>query len=232
MKKLFILILCGLFSVIVSKVGANDSIYTYAGMMRGTTIKPVQKYKVNYSENYADMSMYSSTECQYSDLYFYVYETTEKEGPGAPVKNNPTGSLNMYSDDFCTGGYSHGNAEIELSTFEVDKNLDKAHAQGTGTLYTWEYESRDDTSPDYIVKPISIEVTWTGLGDLYKGHYRSRERMGTTIYTSNSNGSSREAQARGSITDDMTPIELVSNYAYIQNVKQGYMMMEKIHKNK
>ena len=42
MKKLFILVLCGLFSVIVTKVQAKDSIYTSEGMMNGTTINKTQ----------------------------------------------------------------------------------------------------------------------------------------------------------------------------------------------
>jgi len=230
MKKLFSLIVCGLFSVIVSQTQAKDSIYTYEGMMRGTTIKPVQKYKAKYRGEGAYMSMYTRTECQQSDLSFSVYESIQKDAPGAPVSTNPGGSLYTYAEDFCTGSYSYGDAEIELSTFNIANNLDSAYAQGTGTLYTWEYEGWDDTSPDYIVKPITIEVTWTGEGNLYKGHYRYRESYGPVSYTSTSTGSMREAQAVGSIADDMTAMEVISTYAGIQKATDGYMTREKISK--
>lgn len=230
MKKLFIVILCGLFSVIVSPVQAKDSIYTYEGMMRGTTIKPVQKYKVKYSGNSAYMSMYTNTECEYNYLRFAVSESTQKDSPGAPVKNDPMVYLNKNSDDFCTGSYSYGDAEIEVSTFNINNKLDSAYAQGTGTLYTWEYEGWDDTTPDLIVEPISIEVTWTGIGELAKGNYKYREIYGNSSYTANSTGSYRNAQARGSLRGDMTAMELVSTYADLGKYSEGYMIMEKLKK--
>jgi len=232
MKKLFILILCGLFLVIVSKVKAKESIYTSEGMMQGTTIN---KTTDKWCSQQAHLSMFEVNDCKYYDLFLSVWEgdVSVKIGTGKPGKaSGNRGNLYIYFEDFCTGSRGHGEAEFEASTFDIDKKLDSAYVEGTGTLYTWEWEGWDDTSPDYIVDPISIKVTWTGTRGVYKGRSTYQDRTRTYRYTSRSTGSSRDAQATGSITGNMTAIEIFDPYAYIATGCDAIMRMEKIHKNK
>ena len=174
----------------------------------------------------------------FQPFLFYLRSRRKcKIGPGKPGRvSGNEGSLHIYSDDYCTGRFSEGHAEIELSTFDIDKKLDSAYAEGTGTLYSWEWEDWDDTSPDEIVEPINIKVTWTGTGEVYNDRSKTSENIseGTRTYreTRSSNDSSRDAQATGSITGTMTTIEIFDPYANINTGCYTWTRMEKIHKNK
>ena len=200
--------------------------------MYGTTINKTQD---KWCSNEASLSMFEVNDCQYSDLFLNVYDgdVQIKIGSGKPFRaSGKECNLYRYFDDFCTGSFGYGEAKIELSTFDIDKKLDRAYVEGTGTLYTWEYEDWDDTSPDYIVEPISVKVIWTATGGVYKGRSTYNEGTRTFRYTRRSNGRSRDAQATGSITGNVTAIEIVAPYAHIDTGCNALMRMEKIRKNK
>jgi hypothetical protein len=233
MKQTIAIIAMILFLAITINVQADDSIYSYAGMDAANTNIYKSSYKM--SGKGASMAMYNCSGCECRDLYFNVAEFIYRDAPGAPVRENPTGYLDFYSYNNCTGAYGNGYAQIELTAFNISNQLDSAYAEGFGTIYAWAYEDFDDTSPDYSTEPVNIKVTWTGISDLYTGRnkytYRDNYPDGTTVrYTSYSDDSSREASATGFLVGEATNV-LISTYANIFKASQGSMEMIKYPKN-
>jgi len=223
-----------LFLGMVTNVWAEETVYTYAGMERGSTIKQVYKYQYQFRGEGADMGMYIDAGCQYRYVSIGVSETIQKDGPGGFIHNNPSGYLYIDSGDSCSGSYRYGSADIILSAFEISNQLDSAYAKGSGIIYGWAGESWDDTTPEPYIEPVSVEVTWDGIGDLYSGKYKYSETYNypgfSVRYTYQGSGNSRDAQATGSILGETSSMGLVSNYAAIMQVTERSKGMEKYSK--
>jgi len=154
--------------------------------------------KYQFKGQNASASFYQSDDCSYTDVSVYGFDSVTKSGPGAPISQ--TGAYFYYSNyNYCTGTQSYGDGFSENVTFTSNK-LNSATLNGTFTVYDY-YSGASKTA--------TVNLTWTGTGDTYRG--KSQSRYQGPGYTSSYrfNGSSRDAQVSGSVTLDGT--NLIAN---------------------
>jgi len=154
--------------------------------------------KYQFKGNNASAYFYQSDDCSYTDVSVNGFDNVTKSGPGAPVSQ--TGAYLYYSTyNFCTGTQSYGYGFGDNVTFTSNK-LNSATLNGTFTVYDY-YSGASKTA--------TVNLTWTGTGDTYRGKYQSRSQGPgyTSIYRSS--GSSRDADVTGTVTLNGT--DLIAN---------------------
>lgn len=147
------------------------------------------KYQLKGNNAYA--SFYQSDDCSYTDVSVYGFDNVTKSAPGAPVSQ--TGAYLYYSSyNFCTGAQFYGSGFGDNVTFTSSK-LNSATLNGTFTVYDYYSETS---------KTATVNLTWTGTGDTYRG--KSQYRYQGPGYTSSyrSSGSYRDANVTGTVTLD------------------------------
>jgi hypothetical protein len=147
--------------------------------------------KYQFKGENASAYFYQSDDCSYTDVSVYGFDNVTKSGPGAPISR--TGASLYYSSyNYCTGEYFYGNGFSENIPFTSNK-LNSATLNGTFTVYDY-YSATSKTA--------TVNLSWIGTGDTYRGKYQSRSQGPgyTSIYRSS--GSSRDAQVSGTIVLD------------------------------
>ncbi|MGF1938409.1 MAG: hypothetical protein RM347_029325 [Nostoc sp. ChiQUE02] len=167
------------------------------------------KYQFKGQNAYASFSQ--SDDCSYTDVSVSAFDNVTKSGPGAPTSQ--TGAYFYYSSyNYCTGTQSYGDGFSENVTFTSNK-LNSATLNGSFTVY------------DYYLgtsKTATVNLTWTGTGDTYRG--KSQSRYQSPGYTSSYRytGSSRDAQVSGSVILDGTNFaNLPTSYASLGTSSSG-----------
>jgi hypothetical protein len=147
--------------------------------------------KYQFKGQNASANFYQSDDCNYSSVSVNGFDNVTKSGPGAPVSQ--TGAYLYYSSyNFCTGAQFYGSGFSENIPFTSNK-LNSATLNGTFTVYDY-YSGTSKTA--------TVNLTWTGTGDTYRGKSQSRYQGPgyTSIYRSS--GSSRDAEVTGTVTLD------------------------------
>lgn len=168
------------------------------------------KYQFKGQNAYANFYQYD--ECSSTSVSVSAFTSRSKVGPGAPAAQMGA-DLSYDSYNYCTGTYSYGYGSSPNANFTIDNQLDSATLNGTFTVY--DYAS--DTT-----KTASVALTWTGVGDTFRGSSHSRYQG--PGYTSNyrSVGSSRDAQVSGSVTvDGINLIANLSGYGSLNSSNSG-----------
>lgn len=174
--------------------------------------------KHQYSGDSAILSLYSTSDgCIYSNVSMMASTQTVKSNSGG----NSTGQYaSIYVDRFdnCNGSYIggfYGSVLIDGSNYQIDKQLNSAHLQTVIPVYDF-YTSAQST--------ISVNVTWTGSGEVQKGKSRNQVQSVGCKTTYSWSGTSRMAIVSGSISDGTTEYMTgASIYANLQTVKSGDM---------
>jgi hypothetical protein len=168
--------------------------------------------KYQFKGNNASASFYQSDDCGYNSVSVYGFDNSTKSGPGAPVSQ--TGAYLYYSSyNFCTETQSYGEGFGENVTFTTNK-LNSAALNGTFTVYDYNSGS---------TKTATVNLTWTGTGDTYRGKFNSSYQGTGYLSRYRSTGSSRDAQVSGNVTLDGTDIiaNLTSSYASLSTSSSG-----------
>jgi hypothetical protein len=130
--------------------------------------------------------------CSDTGVDVSVYDSVTRSSPGRATPQTEA-YLYYYSYNYCTGTYSSGYGSSSNVTFTSNNQLSSATLNGTFSIYNY----TSDTT-----KTANVALTWTGVGDTFRGSSHSRYQG--PGYTSNerSVGSSRTAQVSGSVTVD------------------------------
>ncbi|MFS0515437.1 hypothetical protein ACEYW6_12055 [Nostoc sp. UIC 10607] len=154
------------------------------------------KYQIKGQNAYA--SFYQSDDCSYTYVSVYGFDSATKSGSGAPISQTG-GYLDYSSYNYCTGAQFYGSGFSENIPFTSNK-LNSATLNGTFTVYDYYSETS---------KTATVNLTWTGTGDTYRGKSNSRYQGPGYSSIYRSSGSSRDAQVSGTVTLDGT--NLIAN---------------------
>lgn len=176
--------------------------------------------KNQYSGDSASLSLYSTVDgCIYSNVSLMASTQTVKSRAGGTI----TGQYaSIYIDryDYCNGLYLaslSGYAEIDGSSYQIDRQLNSAHLQTVIAVYDW-YSGAESS--------ISVDVSWSGTGDVQKGRSRYTFQSPGCKTSYSWSGSSRMATVSGSINDGATEyLTADSVLALLQSVKAGDMTL-------
>jgi hypothetical protein len=126
---------------------------------------------------YTDVSVYES-----------IYRNPPENSGGYAVVY-----LGIYRYDYCQNLYlneAYGYANLAEGAFDTRGKLQTARLVTTLEAYDW---VTDTTAP------VSVDLTWTGTGDVSRGGYNSRGNYANYRYMSHSVGSNRPASLAGSV---------------------------------
>lgn len=142
----------------------------------------------------ADYSNYDTTTCP-SGVYTYysVYAADNVQiDPSASTTGGPLVGVFYSQWNSCTYSYSSYYGETTTATIKTTGDLGSATAQANIQLQDWNY----NPGP-----ALSVNVTWTGYGDLSTTVDTISFRTGDTMYKSRFSGSNRMAAVNGTISD-------------------------------
>ena len=176
-------------------------------------------FHYSFKGQYAVAYFYSGDECSFTYANVFANDGSIKTEGKPEVVSYASIYVSQY--DYCIGTYldAYGSAELAEEGFQIDKKLTSATLDTTIEVY--DYYSGNSF-------PVSISISWTGSGDISSGKYHSHfQGFG---YSSNyrSNGSSRDAEASGTVsggTINFTPES--DSYGYMGSANEGTLYMYK-----
>ena len=171
----------------------------------------------------AYFSYYSDDGCIDRSVSVWVAEEMEHSPPGPPEKGTRV-QVYIFTADWCEGKqtYAFGEQLLEGGEFQVDKKLDSASLNTTVAVTEEDWSSGAQRTFD-----VSIQLGWTGLGEVYNGHSMYRDKVGKCMYRYRYTGSNREAEPSGSISDGVIDYaaDASFSYGYLSSVKQGSVVV-------
>ncbi|GAB1543452.1 hypothetical protein NUACC21_61260 [Scytonema sp. NUACC21] len=173
-----------------------------------------QQYQFKGQNASASFSQYDGCNSTYVNVY--AFDNVTKNAPGAPVEQKE--AYLYYSNyNYCTGTGSYGYGYSQNPTFTTSQ-LNSATLKGIFTI--------DDGMGSS--KTVDVDLTWTGIGDTYRGS--SHSHYTGPGYTSHyrSIGGYREAQVSGNVFLDGTNlIANLSSYGSLNSSNSGSLYMTK-----
>lgn len=112
--------------------------------------------------------------------------------PSSSPTGGPLVSVAFSQWNSCTYAYASYYGETTTGSVMTTGNLGSATAQATVQLYDWSY------TPGPTV---TVNVTWTGFGDISSSTDAITHRTGDTLYKSRYTGSDRQAAVSGTLSD-------------------------------
>lgn len=146
----------------------------------------------------------------YIDVQVYVFDGLSHALPGSATTTQYAG-LSIGEYDNCTGNTTYNSGYTTSPDLKVMGQTDGAvlHASiPTTSYYT------GDQGPTY-----SVDITWKGVGDVYKVTTSTTTRNGNTMTKMSLTGDDRSALTNGSITDGATAytIAAVTDITYAKS---------------
>lgn len=142
----------------------------------------------------ATFSGLDATGCIYTVANISIYESRTQVPPGSPMPGAFL-SVYVYSYDSCRQVWvldGDGAAPVDPSAYEFGGGGGLHSAKGKAALTLHDYVSNSPVQ-------LSLDLAWTGDGDVYRGAMHSNFRYPQYSMLTRSFGSSREAQATGTI---------------------------------
>lgn len=202
-----------------------------ATLALAAAILPVSAAKPT-SFSYNGMSAYglvSSTEgCVKTDVFILGAEETtpgnSKNDGGVGAMAGPSTGATVYISryDICNQttlmGMSGMTTELPEVSFDVSRQLTTARLNTTIDAYDW--------SSNHAV-PITVDVTWTGSGELNRTNDHYRYHGDGMMITTHYHGISRHAEVSGSVSDGTTNfIEGDTGYGTLMDTHGGTLVIE------
>jgi hypothetical protein len=156
--------------------------------------------------------------CIQTDVFVLGSDSVSQDGPGRPTSFSYA-SVTVSQVDVCSGSqllYAYGSAApLAGPNFQVSSKLDSAALNATATLF-------DEVSGTNF--DVEVSLNWSGSGARSRTSNNSRFHSAGCNINTRSNGTSRYAQATGSVTDGVTNFTPQASYdGYIASVKSGYV---------
>ena len=181
---------------------------TFLVLLTSNAIAEVTNYKASGKSASVSSFNVSADGCGYTNVSVYLAESMYKDAPGAPVKPGPSGNVFMSNYNWCAGTGSWGWGELAVQQFGVTGNLGSAQGIGTGQITSYDWWG------NATVETVTVNLTFTGEGDLYQGTNRNHYSYGALRMINRSSGSYREAAVTGSISSSTFSITLPSGNDY------------------
>ncbi len=142
----------------------------------------------------ADYSSYDTTTCPGGVYTYYsVYAADNVQiDPSTSTTGGPLVAVFFSRWDNCTYSYTSYYGETTTANIKTTGDLGSATAQATIQLQDW------SANPGPTV---TVDVTWTGFGDISTTVDSISRRTGDTLYKSRFTGSNRMAMVNGTISD-------------------------------
>lgn len=165
--------------------------------------------------------MFSSTE---GDVVTNVYIFTSDT-----VISDPTGKTAPQTVYVDIGQYNAITYEpimmafnqVTPTTLQFGKQLDSATVTATVPVTTMYYNAVDGTWTEGTSMDLSVNVTWTGFGDLMSDHGTWHSHTPTVTINQHSHGTSRSADASGSVMGGTINFTPLAGQGDLQSVKSG-----------
>jgi hypothetical protein len=136
---------------------------------------------------------------------------------GRPVRSSTVSGW-IWQYNYCDGSYAAGYFATELDddALQIDRQLQSA------TLNT------TIQACDYWCFPVTLQLTWTGMGDSYreKSHFQSTSPYYKTI--SRYDGELRQSTVSGSISTPWGMTNVSSSSGSLQSLKSGSTSIYKL----
>lgn len=154
----------------------------------------------------ASAFFYQNDGCNSTYVDVYAFENVTKNAPGAPTKQS---EVYIYYSNYnrCTVTESYGSGASKNPIFKSNKSLQSASLNGTFTVT--DYLSGPTVKRAPLTKTVELALTWTGVGDIYRGNNHSRNQGPGYISNFRSVGAYRDAKVAGTVTLDGT--DLIAN---------------------
>jgi hypothetical protein len=138
----------------------------------------------------ASFSSVDPSGCVETFVFVFGSNETVKEGPGKPG-TGPLAVVQLSQFDFCHNTLGEFFGIAEDAAFEVSRKLDQAHLKATIPGFL------DETG---VEAPAVVDLTWTGVGELFSQTDRSRVKFPGSMLTQWFKGTFRPAQISGTVT--------------------------------
>jgi len=159
--------------------------------------------------------------CIITTVFVFVSDQVSHTPPGPP---NPSSEASIQIEKFntCAGMsllFGFGSTTLSEDDFQVAVRLTSATLNTTISFF-------DDVSGTSF--PVSVNLTWTGTGDLARQVSHFHLRFGSVIINSRFNGTGRNAEVAGSVSDGITNFTPNPGVVgVIQDVKSGEVFVNK-----
>lgn len=190
-------------------IGASVAALTLASPSSAAT----DTFQFRGENAYAQFRQESSDGCASTVVDVWAYNDVVRNEPGPPTRQSRA-NVSYGTYNWCTGSFSGGYGSSTDVTFNANANLSSASL--TATVPVFDYSNGS-------TKNITVAVNWTGTGEVSRGRENSSNSGPGYVYRSRYNGSSRQAQASGSITLDGSSLftNAAANFGYLGSSSSG-----------
>lgn len=151
-------------------------------------------------------------ECAYMFVDIYAYANIGRNDRGSPKQSSVSVSYDISNS--CTGDFWSSEAVSDNLNFQVVSSLKSASLTGKIPLYD---------SSTHAEREISIDLKWTGVGEVTRTHSQFKNRSPDFIYFYRFNGTYRDASVEGNILLDGNSLlrDLSYGYAGLYSANSG-----------
>lgn len=161
-----------------------------------SAVERAQKLQFRGENASASFSSLDATGCIATDVYIWAGESVTREGPGAPTARTEV-FASVSKVDICNewtvlfSGYGPASS----AQLDIDRT---GSASLEATIHLFDYVS--ETSSE-----LTVDLTWKGVGEVFRGHSSSHERFPGGMARYRSNGSYRDAEVSGTVRSSLYP---------------------------
>jgi hypothetical protein len=181
----------GLLAAVLASIVLPSSALAEAFHFRGDTA-------------YGNFYGYDPTGCIATNFYVFATESRSHSSGGAAT-SGAWANIGIYQYNECTYetlACLYGSMPISSGDFSMAGNLSAATLNAT-------FEALDCSSGE--PQPVSVAITWTGVGDVVRGMSSSSYSLPGYHSSSHYSGQSRYAELSGSLTFGDTTVDVADN---------------------
>jgi hypothetical protein len=172
-----------------------------------------------FSGNFADAGFSTADGCVVTNVGVFANKGKFQSPPG-PGSSGAFADMYIDQYDSCTGAQyilAFGGTPLSNDAFQIDRGLNSAVLNATILVF-------DNVSGTEI--SVSVNLEWVGIGALNKGTFHSHSKSPGCVINERFSGSSRFAEATGSVSDGVTNFTLnPSGDGHLNSTKSGTLFI-------
>jgi hypothetical protein len=152
---------------------------------------------LKFSGNFADAGFSMVDGCVVTNVGVFANKGKFQSPPG-PGSSGAFADMYIDQYDICTGAQyilAFGGTPLSNDAFQIDRGLNSAVLNATILVF-------DNVSGAEI--SVSVNLEWVGIGPLSRGTFHSHSKSPGCVINERFSGSSRFAEATGSVSDGVT----------------------------
>lgn len=174
------------------------------------------RYQFKGKSAYASFQFSDASGCIWTSMYIYASEDVTRSSSFDRFSRAYLGA-SLHVVDRCDGwrtiSSSYGEQALEPGMLAFKGNLGGATIAAEVAL-----EDRVTSA----IQNVEIKLTWTGIGEAWTGRTHETSQGGGYRYTSRYVGSSRDAEANGTVLLDGVTLPAGTAYASLSNSRSGF----------